>query len=358
MTPCRVAFLLPHFRTGGAERVVLNWIEALDRSRYHPVLMLGRMEGDFLDLLPPDVPRVHLGGGRALLRPLRIARALARHRIDVAYSATSAMNLALLAAPTRVPSIVSEHTQPGAFRREMKWPWLRAAATRLLYRRAAAIAVPTRAIADELALPRVHVLPNPVLRAVPADLPPRLPQATRLLAAGRLVPAKGYDTLIDAAAILVQQAVPFTLTIHGEGPLRDALQSRIESQELGQHVVLAGQCADLPAQYRSADLLVSASRREGFGNVLIEAMAQGLPVLSTRAGGPETFITHGTNGFLVPPEDPPALAEAIRALLSDPDRRLSVRAAALDTARGYGVARSTQAFTALLDAILTRSTAP
>lgn len=358
MTPRRIAFLLPHFRTGGAERVVLNWIEALDRTRYQPVLMLGREEGAFLDLLPADVPRVVLGGSRALLRPLRIARALSRHRIDIAYSATSAMNLALLAAPTRVPRIVSEHTSPGAFRREMKWPRLRRAATRLLYRRAAAIAVPTRAIADEVAAPRVHVLPNPVLRTVPDHLQPRAPEGTKLIAAGRLVPAKGFDTLIDAAALLAKQGTPFTLTIHGEGPLRDDLQARIAAHGLQDRVTLAGQTADLATALRQADLLVSSSRREGFGNVLIEAMAEGLPVLATRAGGPETFIDSPVNGFLVPPDDAPALAQAIAALLADPARRLAVRSAALETARGYGVARSTRAFTALLDAVLAPSTAP
>ncbi|MCD2324343.1 glycosyltransferase [Sphingomonas sp. IC-56] len=358
MTPRRIAFLLPHFRTGGAERVVLNWIEALDRTRYQPVLMLGRQEGAFLDLLPADVSRIALGGRRALLRPLRIARALARHRIDIAYSATSAMNLALLAAPTRVPRIVSEHTSPGAFRREKKWPRLRRAATSLLYRRAAAIAVPTQAIAAEVAAPRVQVLPNPVLRTVPDHLPPRVPEGIRLVAAGRLVPAKGFDTLIEAAALLARQGVPFTLAIHGEGPLREDLQQRIATHGLEDRVTLPGQTADLPAAFREADLLVSSSRREGFGNVLIEAMAEGLPVLATRAGGPETFINSDVNGFLVQPDDAPALAQAIQALLSHPHRRLSVRAAALETARGYGVEESTRAFTALLDAILTPSTAP
>ncbi|MBB5710984.1 glycosyltransferase [Sphingomonas xinjiangensis] len=358
MTPRRVAFLLPHFRTGGAERVVLNWIGALDRTRYQPVLMLGREEGAFLDLLPGDVPRIALGGGRALLRPLRIARALAGHRIDIAYSATSAMNLALLAAPTRVPRIVSEHTSPGAFRQEMKWPWARALATRFLYRRAAAVAVPTHAIADELSAPRVHVLPNPVVRAVPRQVPRRSPDGARLIAAGRLVQAKGFDTLIDAAALLAAQGVAFTLAIHGDGPLRDDLQARIDSHSLGTRVALMGQSATLAVAFREADLLVSSSRREGFGNVLVEAMAEGLPVLATRAGGPETFIDHGVNGFLAPANDAAALAEAIRALLADLPRRLLVRSAALETARAYDVSASTQAFTALLDTILTPSTAP
>nr|WP_246248693.1 glycosyltransferase [Sphingomonas hominis] len=346
---------MPHFRAGGAERVVLNWITALDRTRFAPVLMLGRVDGAFLDLLPADTRLLAIGGNRALTRPLRIARLLREHRIDVAYSATSAMNLALLAAPTRTPRIVSEHTPPAAFRAEAKWPLLRGTATRLLHRRARAIAVPTQAIADELAVPRVHVVRNPVLAGAPGPLLPFDPEPHHLVAAGRLVPAKGFDTLIAAAAHLHVSGERFTMTIHGDGPDRPALEQQIARAGLHDIVSLAGHTADLAPALASAALFVSSSRREGFGNVLIEAMAVGTPVLATRAGGPETFITHDRNGFLVEPGDPDALARTIAALLHDPTRRASVRLPARDTAARYTVAASTDEFTALLDAVLAHS---
>lgn len=415
----RIAFLLPHFRPGGAERVVLNWLGALDRAHFAPVLMLGRVDGDFLAQLPGDVPVVALGGTRALTRPWRVARALAEHRIDLAYSATSAMNLALLAAPTRVPRIVSEHTPPAAFTREAKWPAARALATRLLRPRAAAVAVPTAAIAAEVGDTRVHVVRNPVLHAVPDALPhkpphpsppeptpaaasspntpparprasplttpashatssetppptppqpsgnaarvpppaslPGSPAGASLVAAGRLVPAKGFDILIDAAALLARDGYVFTLAILGDGPLRPMLAARIAAAGLGDRITLPGHGADLAPHLAAADLLVSSSRREGFGNVLVEAMAAGTPVLATRAGGPETFIDHGVNGFLAPAGDAPPLAAAIAALLADPRRRLSVRAAALETARRYTVAASTAEFAALADAVIARA---
>lgn len=336
----RIAFLLPHLRPGGAERVVVNWANALDRTAFAPVVMLGRVEGDFLPLLAPDVPVIALGGRRALTRPWRIARALAAHRIDLAYSATSAMNLALLAAPTSVPRIVSEHTPPDAFAREAKWPLARRVATTALYRRAAAIAVPTSAIAQAIRHPRVAVIPNSVLADAPAPLPPAT-NGHRLVSAGRLVPAKGFDTLIDAMALLPDA----TLTIHGDGPLLGDLARRVADRNA--RVTLAGHTSDLARALADADLFVSASRREGFGNVLIEAMAQGIPVLATRAGGPETFIHDGVNGFLIDADDAPALAERIAALLADPSRRHAVRDAARATAAGYTVAASTAQFAAL-----------
>jgi glycosyltransferase involved in cell wall biosynthesis len=339
----RLAFLLPHLRPGGAERVVVNWLGALDRTRFAPVLMLGKRDGGWLAEVPADVTVVTIGGARALTRPLRIARALREHRIDLAYSATSAMNLALLAAPTRARRIVSEHTMPGAFRREAKWPLLRALATAGLRRRADAVAVPTQAIADELG--GAHVIPNPVLAHVPDTLPPPR-TGTHIVAAGRLVPAKGFATLIDAAALLAREGVPFTLAIHGDGPLHGALTARIAQLGLAARITLAGY-GRLDAALARADLLVSSSHREGFGNVLVEAMAAGTPVLATRSGGPESFIADGVNGFLCPAGDAAALARAMAALLADPAHRNAVRAAALDTARGYTIARSTAAFARL-----------
>ena len=336
----RLAFLLPHLRPGGAERVVVNWLGALDRARFAPVLMLGKVDGALLAEVPNDVPVVAIGGRRALTRPLRIARALRAHRIDLAYSATSAMNLALLAAPTRARRIVSEHTMPGAFRREAKWPVLRALATATLRRRADAVAVPTQAIADELG--GACVIPNPVLAHVPATLPPAR-TGIHIVAAGRLVPAKGFATLIEASALLAREGTAFTLTIQGDGPLRDALAAQIAHAGLADRVTLAGY-GHLDAAFAAADLVVSSSLREGFGNVLVEAMAAGAPVLATRSGGPESFIADSVNGFLCPAADPPALAGAMATLLADPASRNAVRAAALETARGYTIARSTAVF--------------
>lgn len=351
MSARRIAFLLPHFRVGGAERVVLNWIGAFDRARWQPLLLLGKAEGALLAQLPDDVPAVAIGGGRALRRPWRIADALAALRADVAYSATSAMNLALLAAPTRVPRIVSEHTPPDSFRREAKWPLVRAAATRLLTPRAAAVAVPTAAIGAAVRGAPVAVVRNPVLPAVPPPLAPK-EDGTRIVAAGRLVPAKGFDTLIDAAALLAARNVRFTLDIFGEGPLHEALAAQIARHGIGHRVRLAGRSDALGAALAAADLVVSSSRREGFGNVIVEAMAAGTPVLATRAGGPETFVADGRNGFLVEADEPAALAMAIAALLADPARRMAVRAAARETAAGYTVAASLAEFTALLDRVL------
>lgn len=357
--PLRIAFLLPHFRPGGAERVVLNWIRTLDRSRFQPVLMLGKRDGAFLDELPDDVEPVILGGGRALLRPWHIGRQLRRHRVALAYAATNAMNLALMQARVRdTQRMISEHTMPDAYLATAKWRWFRTRQMRRLYPRADAVAVPTAAIARALGqvigVPmRVHVLRNPVvdigdsaLSAFPAR------HGLHLVSAGRLVGEKGFDLLIDAVAQLRRQGQDCTLAIYGEGPLRPALQARIDSLGLGDHVHLRGHVADLRPVLEPASLFVLASRREGFGNVLIEAMAAGVPVLATRCGGPDSFITDGVNGWLTAPDDSAGLAQKIAGLLADPQLCWSTVAPAFKTAAHYDVAQSTRHFERLISAMV------
>lgn len=346
----RVAFVLPHLRPGGAERCVVNWLGTLDRELVAPSLFLKCVDGAFLDLLPADVVPVSLGGARAALLPAAIGRALADHRIDVAYSATNAVNLALMAARTRARRIVSEHTPPDAYLAEVKLGTLRRLAMRRFYPRADAVAVPTDAIGSDLA----RVLGVPLATATianPVVAGPPLPRVAhegpfRILAAGRLVPAKGFDTLIDACAQLTGAGVQFATEIYGDGPLRAELQASIDAAGLGGSVRLCGHSDLAPAMAR-ADLFVLSSRREGFGNVVIEAMAAGLPVLATRGGGPEALIADRATGWLVAPEDARALAEAIAAIIGDPMRDRVVEPARAIAGR-YTVAASTAALEALL----------
>jgi teichuronic acid biosynthesis glycosyltransferase TuaC len=133
---------------------------------------------------------------------------------------------------------------------------------------------------------------------------------------GRMHPVKGLDVLVDACARLRSQGVSFRLYLVGDGPERDRLQRQAETLGVSELISFPGSVAhvDLPDWYRAADVMVLPSRSEGVPNVLRESLACGTPFVASRVGGiPE--ITPDP-GWLVPPEDPAALAEGIAAAIA------------------------------------------
>jgi glycosyltransferase involved in cell wall biosynthesis len=146
-----------------------------------------------------------------------------------------------------------------------------------------------------------------------------------ILAAGRLVEKKGFETLIDACAELERRRLPFACRIYGTGPLAGALHRRIDAARMDDRIVLPGWIAPraLAEAMRSAAVFVMPSRlsrrgdRDGIPNVVLEAMSAGLPVVATRLSGIPEAVVDGRTGLLVEPDDPGALAEAIARLLGD-----------------------------------------
>lgn len=135
---------------------------------------------------------------------------------------------------------------------------------------------------------------------------------------GRLSPVKGFDLLMEAAAILRGEFPRLQLLIAGDGPAREELVRKAYALGIADRVVLAHSVEDTRVPLSLMKVFVSAARREGFGLSIVEAMASGIPVVSTDAGGPAEIIETGASGLLVPPEDPRALARAIGSLLKDP----------------------------------------
>jgi glycosyltransferase involved in cell wall biosynthesis len=137
-----------------------------------------------------------------------------------------------------------------------------------------------------------------------------------LVAVARLVPQKGLDVLLEAFA---RVPPPARLAIAGEGVLRPQLEAQIQRLGLAGRARLLGARADIPAVLEAATLFVLPSRWEGFGLVLLEAMAAGRPIVATLVSAiPEVL---GQAGVLVPPDDAASLAAAIIALLADPPRQ-------------------------------------
>lgn len=164
-----------------------------------------------------------------------------------------------------------------------------------------------------------------------------------VLAVGRLVPKKGFDVLLEALARVASAGVRFRCEITGDGPERSALEARRDRLGLAGAVGFgaARPQPELVQAYQAADLFALTPRvladgdRDGVPNVLVEAMACGLPVVSTTAGGIGELVVSGQNGLLAEPEDVDGIAACLAKLLDDAGERRRMGEAAAGTAAAW-----------------------
>ena len=174
------------------------------------------------------------------------------------------------------------------------------------------------------------------LAASQADLD--RPSGPLVVACGRLAPVKDYPTLVRAMSLVVEQIPGAVLWIVGEGPERSRIEALVQELGLSDSVDLLGFQSDPFAFMAAADVFALSSRHEGFGNVVVEAMACGTPVVSSDCPhGPGEIIDHGVNGLLVPPGDPAALAAAIARVLLDRELQTSLADAGLARSEDFDV---------------------
>jgi glycosyltransferase involved in cell wall biosynthesis len=147
------------------------------------------------------------------------------------------------------------------------------------------------------------------------------PPARVVGAAGRLSPEKGFDQLVEAAALVVRGHPDVGFILFGDGPLRAALAGQVAARGLRGRFVLAGFRTDLERLVGGLDLAVLSSHTEGLPVAVLEAQAAGVPVVATAVGGTPEVVEDGVNGYLVPPGDPAALAARIADALADEGRR-------------------------------------
>jgi glycosyltransferase involved in cell wall biosynthesis len=155
-----------------------------------------------------------------------------------------------------------------------------------------------------------------------AEPQPAADSTIRILYCGQLVERKGVDLLVDAFVPLAEQLPQIKLTLVGEGPLRSSLEARIPSR-LKLRVEFAGfqPVEALPKFYAAADLFVLPSRHDGWGVVVNQALAAGLPIVCTEAvGAAHDLVTDGWNGAVIPADDREALHNALRDIVADPGR--------------------------------------
>lgn len=332
----------------------------LDRDRFEPYLALVERKGRYLEDLPGDVPVTDLGG-RGPLAFLRLVRLIRRLRPDVVFSSLTFYNTLVLLLRPLVPGdvrfVVRENSMPRVHVPTMPYGWLRWRLYAPAHRKADRIVCQCPEMAGDVAAAgvsreRLVVIPNPVdleriRRALEGADSPYTGGGPRLVAAGRLVPAKGFDLLLEAFSRVHATHPDAVLHLLGTGPQEAALRRQMDALGMSGWVRFEDFQANPFPWFRHADLFVQPSRYEGFPNVVVEALACGTPVVTFDCPG-GTAVVDGENGWKVPVGDVEALAERIGKALDGPrpDRDRVARSVARHEA-GAVVARFEELFAEL-----------
>jgi len=351
MMPKRLVFHTASLRGGGAERVFVLMANEMAARGHDVTLFTWNAEGPNADLLSATVRLIDLGlpirgegfGKPATLKGLwQSIRILRQLKPDAVFSAPEFANLiialALLAGGSRAKFFPSFHAAASLPSNDFGARLAIVLSAVIAARATRAIAV-SAGVGNDLAArgfsaAKIAVINNP--------LPPGLAHPAERAAAasddvgpviataGRLVPVKDHHTLLRAFAAL--PGFPRArLQIFGEGPLEGELRAAAAELGIADRVLFAGYVKDPSVCYATADLFVLSSTSEGFGNVLIEAMAAGVPVVSTDAPhGPREILSEGKFGSLTPVGDAGALATAMADTLRHPIAPETLRRRAAD----------------------------
>jgi glycosyltransferase involved in cell wall biosynthesis len=367
----RVLFIINSLAGGGAERVMCTLLRASQgelRDSEISLLLLDR-EAAMYDV-PCWIEVQQLDCRHSLIRSIcSVWRALRRAKPDLTVSFLTRSNVASIIASVLlgIPAVISERVNTSSHLGTGAGAVVARQLVKATYPKARRIIAVSQGVADDLQASfgvrrdRMAVIANPIdLDAIRAQadsgapVPIEDPYAVTM---GRLVPNKNFGMLIEAFA---RAGITGKLLILGDGPERDALTQQIEALGLKGRVVMPGFSANPFPTLARADFYVSPSNAEGFPNSLLEAMSVGLPVISTNCpSGPsevladlareqvKSSVTFAPHGILVAPNDPDAMAQALRAM-ADPARRQTYAQQAPRRAADFGVARARDAYWAVI----------
>lgn len=360
MARLRVLFFTNRLGGGGAEMQLVRVANHLDRADFDVEIAVCRGGGEYEARARPGTPIHHLSPALVrsstaslLVSGLPLRRLVRKREPDVVCAFMDPANVIAATAidrsrgsPRVVGCVQNAITKAYAGSVMAPIPWL----ARRTYPRLDAIIALSHGVAGDLVgympavAPLVRVIHNAgldddVLRGAAAPIDGPAPDAKRplIVACGRLAHQKGYGYLLDAFA-RVHRTTAAHLWIVGEGPERRAIEQQLDTLGLRDAVRLLGFQKNPYPYMAAADVFVLSSLYEGFGNVLVEAMACGAAVVSTDCPhGPNEIITDGVDGILVPVADAPALADGMLRVLADPALRARLRDAGRARARSFHV---------------------
>lgn len=322
----RIAFYISVLQIGGAERVISNLANAFLENGYQVSMITDKPDPSKSYPLNEKVKRIilpELSGGvrifNAIKRVTNLRKAVKESQAEVLVSFIGKSNLRAILATRflKTKTVVSVRSAPG---REYGTK-LQRVLSRTLFRVTEGAVFQTR---DAQAFFAKSVQKKSVVLMNPLNpdfiRPPYTgPRKQEIVTVGRLHKVKNHELLISAFARLADDYPQLVLRIYGGGEHESKLRPLIETAGLSKRVILEGSCSDVAKRILQSGIFVLSSDVEGMPNALLEAMALGIPCISTDCpcGGPRALIRDGENGLLVPVGDEAAMEQAMRRLLAD-----------------------------------------
>lgn len=348
MTPQRITLVTSSLTCGGAEKnVALLANEWSGRGKTVTVISFDRHPPFFqllqaVTLLKLDITRGYRNPlfdlWTAPARLIRLRRAIIASHPDVVVSFMDLNNLLTLLTTRGLefPVIVAERSDPRIWPMQTGWRILR----RLLYPLANRVLTQTEASRRFFSTSlqrKTVVIPNPIL---PFALELRLPHklsAKRILSTGRLIDIKRFDLLLRAFSAVHSEFPDWSLDIVGDGEERERLEALARELQITPSVHFHGLVSDTASPLQNASIFALCSDFEGFPNALAEAIAAGVPAITTESHGGRELVQDGVNGLVVPVRELDRLTAALRRLMGDAGLRERMSTAALTHSRQFSL---------------------
>jgi len=324
-----ILIFVPNLNGGGAERVLINYLNNIDYTKFAVTLVLVKEKGVFLDLVPSEVKRINLNKSKTVYCLLALRRLIKKLQPDIVYSTlirtSIVLSLAILYMKHKPKVILRSPNSPKLLRDNNMLNGLQEKLLSFAYQNSDLVIAQTQEMKCEIAefygvvLNKITVVHNPLNKTLidsklKCTLSPFTKGTINVVAAGRLTKQKGFDVLINAFAIINKKEGSFKLHLLGDlnGDQTDNLQELVMKLGLSKVVSFLGYNENPYQYFKYADMYVLSSRWEGLPNTVLECLYLETPVISTNCiATMKDLIKHGDNGFIVDVDNSEQLAKAI-----------------------------------------------
>ena len=371
----KIYFIIGKMTGGGAERVVAILLKNINREEFTPKLILLNKVGEYLKDIPKHVDIIDLKKRSPLdfFRLLFVLRRIVKdEQPDILFShlyynnILTVLSSLLLSIKHKPQIIVCEHNSHRGYLPHARLGWLKTLLIQFTYRRADKVISVSKGIYDALVQDfkidkeKLTIIYNPfdikqIQKLSQNDVSLQYFEEHKdyyiIISIGRLERQKNYKFLLESFSLIKDENI--RLVILGQGSLRDELMKIVQEKGIEKKVDFIGFQENPFSWIAKADLFVLSSDWEGFGNVIVEAMCCGTPVISTDCpSGPNEIITHNQNGFLVPMNDKSALIRAILRMKEKPEMRESFCDQAFETIKQFDMNKIVRKYEKTFEEIL------